>query len=120
MNEHNLQRFKKELTDRLEALHYQANRTVMDQKAFDDHHSDPLDQAAEESIRSFSLRIHNRENRLIRKIQQSLLDIEEGVYGICQICGEPISIRRLEARPVARHCIRCKSEMEKRERQLGN
>ena len=120
MNARYLQRFKQQLNDKLEDLYYQANRTVMDQKAFDDHCSDPLDKAAEESLRSFSLRIHNREDRLIRKIQQSLLDIEEGTYGICQVCGGPIGIKRLEARPVARHCIRCKNAMEKRERQLGD
>jgi DnaK suppressor protein len=75
-----------------------------------------MDQAVEEGSRNFSLRIRNRENLLIHKIRQSLRDIEEGEYGICQACGEYIGIARLKARPVARHCIDCKTAMERGER----
>jgi DnaK suppressor protein len=56
---------------------------------------------------------------LIKKIRRSLEDIEEGVYGICESCGEDISVERLKARPVTRHCIRCKTQIEAREKLTG-
>lgn len=118
MNERNLQQFKKQLTEWLSDLELQADRTVSALKDFDLHRADPVDHGTEETWRSFSLRIHNRENRLILKIHQSLRDIEEGSYGICENCGEDIGLRRLQARPVARHCIRCKTQMETMERLL--
>jgi DnaK suppressor protein len=81
--------------------------------------SDPLDRASFDSERSFQLRIRDRESILIRKIKNSLLDIQNGTYGICQSCGEEISLKRLEARPVAEHCIECKTAMENREKFTG-
>ena len=60
-----------------------------------------------------------RESRLIGKIQTALEDIEQGVYGICQVCGKDIGLKRLEARPVTHHCIRCKVALELRERLRG-
>ena len=116
MNAKNLQQFQKQLNDWLEELLQQAERTVADLKDRDTRRPDPMDQAVEENSRNFSLRIRDRENFLIRKIRQSLQDIEEGTYGICEACGEPIASARLKARPVARHCIECKTAMEKLER----
>lgn len=78
--------------------------------------ADPLDQAAFDTNRSFNLRIRDRESLLIKKIRQSLKDIENREYGICEMCGREISIERLKARPVARHCIACKTKMEKYEK----
>jgi DnaK suppressor protein len=120
MNERNLQQFKKQLNTRLADLLRQADRTVRDLQDIDLRQADALDLAAAESNRNFSLRIRNRENRLIHKIQRSLRDIEEGTYGMCEACGESIGLKRLKARPVTRHCIRCKTEMEKLERLVGN
>jgi DnaK suppressor protein len=80
---------------------------------------DPLDRATYETDRSFTLRIRDRESVLINKIKQSLEDIEDGIYGICDACGRDISVNRLRARPVARHCIACKTKMEKQERLTG-
>ena len=84
-----------------------------------DHLADPLDRAVFDTERSFTLRIRDRESVLINKILGSLEDIEDGVYGICDECGRDISVKRLKARPVARHCIRCKTRQEKRERLTG-
>jgi DnaK suppressor protein len=56
---------------------------------------------------------------LIKKIRKSLQDIEEGVYGTCESCGEDIAVERLKARPVTRHCIRCKTQIEAREKLTG-
>ena len=62
------------------------------------------------------LRIRDRESMLIRKIRKSLADIDEGLYGVCESCGEDIAIERLKARPVTRHCIRCKTRIEAHEK----
>ena len=81
--------------------------------------ADPLDRATVESDRSRTLRIRDRESMLIKKIRQSLADIENGEYGICEDCGEDISIERLKARPVTSLCIGCKTKRESLEKQAG-
>jgi DnaK suppressor protein len=116
MNAKNLQRFQKQLNNWLDDLLQQSGRTVSELAHRNTRRPDPMDQAVEEHTRNFSLRISNRQHLLIRKIRQSLQDIEEGTYGICESCGEPIAAARLEARPVARHCIDCKTAMERTER----
>jgi DnaK suppressor protein len=78
--------------------------------------ADINDQATLESERSFELRIKDRERKLIGKVQDALRKIGDGSYGVCESCGEPISVKRLLARPVTSFCINCKSEMEAEER----
>jgi DnaK suppressor protein len=119
MNQRDSDYFKKLLQQWLDALERQAGLTVNDFMRYDERTADPVDQAAREYERKFTLRIHNREDLLIRKIKQSIQDIKEGVYGICETCGGSIGVKRLKVRPVARHCIGCKTEAEKRERVLG-
>ena len=80
---------------------------------------DFLDQAAMEADRSFRLRMRDREKRLMLKITEALARIEEGTYGVCEVCGGEISMKRLKARPVATQCIRCKNKMEAVERAMG-
>jgi DnaK suppressor protein len=65
------------------------------------------------------LRIRDREHKLIKKIKKALDRIENGTFGICESCGEEISIKRLEARPVTSQCIECKSKEEALEKALG-
>ena len=84
-----------------------------------DTEPDPLDRATQELSLNNVIRIRSRESRLIRKIRQRLQDIENGTYGICEGCEEPISIQRLRARPVASYCIDCKSRMEALEKAIG-
>ncbi len=78
--------------------------------------ADINDQATLESERSFELRIKDRERKLVSKVQEALKKIADGTYGICESCGEPIGVKRLQARPVTSLCISCKSEMEAEER----
>lgn len=78
--------------------------------------ADINDQATLESERSFELRIKDRERKLVSKVQEALKKIADGTYGICDSCGEPIGVKRLQARPVTSLCISCKSEMEAEER----
>ena len=69
--------------------------------------------------RAFTLRIRDRERRLIRKIQAAIQRLDEGTYGICEDCGEDISIPRLKARPVTKLCINCKARQEEGENIRG-
>ena len=80
---------------------------------------DPTDRAALEADRNFMLRIRDREAKLIKKIREALERFENGTYGICESCGEDISIKRLKARPVTTQCIDCKSKEEALEKALG-
>ena len=72
-----------------------------------------------EQLNNFLFRIRGREAHLIKKIDESLAKIENRTYGICDECGEEISLGRLEARPVAPLCITCKEEQEKLEKRQG-
>lgn len=119
MDKKNLEYFQNVLESWLEELLHQADDTVSGLRKNDEVLADLLDQATAESEREYRLRIRSRESTLIRKIRQSLWDIENGEYGICEICGNGISIKRLEARPVARHCIECKIALENREKLTG-
>lgn len=82
--------------------------------------ADVNDQASLESERTFELRIKDRERKLINKVQEALKKIGDGSYGVCDSCAEPISVKRLQARPVTNYCINCKSEMEAEERREEN
>lgn len=118
MSPRDLEYFKKMLQQWLEQLERQAGRTVQTFMVHDERTADPLDQATREFERNFALRIHNREDILIRKVKQSLQDVADEVYGICETCGNSIGVKRLKVRPVARHCIKCKTQAEKKERML--
>jgi DnaK suppressor protein len=80
---------------------------------------DPNDRATQESEFSLELRTRDRERKLIKKIEESIKNIEAGDYGYCETCGVEIGIRRLEARPTATLCIDCKTLDEIREKQMG-
>jgi len=119
MEKKDLEFFKKLLTERLESLLAQAEQTVSgmsDQKA---NFPDPTPRASLQSDRNFMLRIRDRERKLIMKIEDALERIENGTYGICENCGEEISIKRLKVRPVTTLCIKCKTKEEELEKVLG-
>ena len=80
---------------------------------------DPNDRASQESEFAMELRTRDRERKLIKKIDESLIDIDSEDYGYCGHCGIEIGIRRLEARPTATQCIDCKTLNEIREKQYG-
>jgi DnaK suppressor protein len=119
MKEKDVKYFKGLLSRWLDELLSHADSTMSGLRESDESLPDPLDRAVFDSERNFTLRIRDRENMLIKKIRRSLEDIEEGVYGICESCGEDISVERLKARPVTRHCIRCKTQIEAREKLTG-
>lgn len=78
------------------------------------------DQATAETDRNFMLRLRGREQKLLNKIEEAIERIEAGTFGICESCGEEISIERLIARPVATLCIDCKEEQEEEEKLQGS
>lgn len=82
--------------------------------------ADPADRATMESDRAFTLRIRDRERRLIKKIRQALERIDDGSFGVCDECGEDIGVPRLKARPVTKLCINCKSRQEEDENLRGD
>jgi DnaK suppressor protein len=74
------------------------------------------DQASAEIDRSFMLRLRGRERKLLKKIEDAIDRIEQGLFGICDRCGEAIDIKRIEARPVTTMCIECKTQQEEEEK----
>ena len=107
-----LENWKQELLDEVE-------RTVHHMRDEAANFPDPNDRATQEEEFALELRTRDRERKLIKKINESLTDIDNGDYGYCEICGVEIGIRRLEARPTATLCIDCKTLDEIKERHLG-
>ncbi len=80
---------------------------------------DEMDLASSEYIQSFELRLRGREKSLLSKLDLALKKIEDGTFGVCEICEEPIGKKRLEARPETSLCIKCKEDQEREERTMG-
>jgi DnaK suppressor protein len=108
--------FRDLLEHQLAELEGRAGGTVSDLLLQSIGAADLLDLTAMEADRSFTLRIRDRESKLIRKIRQALRRIQDGTYGECDGCGEEISPARLQARPVTTYCIGCKTKMESLEK----
>jgi DnaK suppressor protein len=120
VNQKDLKKFKKKLEDDKRALLASARKTLTEEAAFDtDDLPDEIDLASSEYTQSMVFRLRDREKFLLKKIDDALTRIENGTYGVCEICEEEISIKRLEARPVTTMCIRCKEEQEKQEKSYG-
>jgi len=78
--------------------------------------ADPLDRTSLELERDFTLRMLDRENKLMLKIKKALAKVEDRTFGICEVCGEEIDIERLKSRPVTALCIGCKTHQERIEK----
>ncbi len=120
MKKDRLEYFKGILTKKLDGLLSGAGKTVSDMTEADgENFPDPTDRAAQESDNSLLLRVKDRERKLISKVRSAMERIENGSYGICDLCGNDISHKRLEARPVTTCCIECKKEEEEQEKLRG-
>ena len=117
MDTEKLERYRRILNSRLESLVGTVQRSRLEQSEGAENEPDLTDQASVDWDRNFDMRIRDRERRLIYKIREALGRIEDGSFGICEMCGEEISEKRLEARPVTTLCIDCKTESELREKQ---
>jgi RNA polymerase-binding transcription factor len=100
-------------------LMQEVDRTVHHMQDEAANFPDPNDRATQESEFSMELRARDRERKLIKKIEESILNLDNDEYGYCEACGVEIGIRRLEARPTATQCIDCKTLDEIREKQMG-
>ena len=107
------------LNKRLTNLLDEANKTVSGMTDHRENFPDPTDRATLESDRNFTLRIRDRERRLIAKIKEALDRLDNGTFGICDECEEDISDERLMARPVTTLCIKCKKNQENEEKLKG-
>src|SRR3990170_5887140 len=117
MEKERLEFFKNLLNSKLEELVAGAGKAVTTMSSSrEESFPDPTDRASLETDRNFLLRVKDRERKLITKIQEALKRIDDGSYGVCELCGEEISEKRLEARPVTTCCIECKKEEEELER----
>ncbi|QGY40945.1 RNA polymerase-binding protein DksA [Pseudodesulfovibrio cashew] len=120
MEQKDLQFFKDMLTGMLDDTLRKSEETIEDMTESGEVYADPADRATAESDRAFTLRLRDRERKLVKKIQKAVERIEDGEYGICQECGDDISIARLKARPMTTLCINCKSKQEADEAVRGD
>ncbi|SEA61675.1 transcriptional regulator, TraR/DksA family [Desulfuromusa kysingii] len=116
MDNKSLEEFRTLLNQQLESLLSDVGKTVSEMTEENPNFPDPTDRASLESDRNFELRIRDRERMLINKIRQAIERINDGTFGLCENCEEPISAERLRARPVTTLCIDCKTEQERQEK----
>jgi len=115
-----LKRFREILLAKKAAILKNAKRTLSEDMALDsDDLPDEMDLASSEYLQSFTFRLRGREKTFLKKIDHALAKIEDGTFGICEDCEEPISAKRLEARPETTLCIRCKEDQERIEKAYG-
>jgi DnaK suppressor protein len=119
MSEGEVEHFRRILSNWKNELMSEVDRTVHHMQDEAANFPDPNDRATQESEFSLELRTRDRERKLIKKIDESLQNLERGDYGFCETCGVEIGLRRLEARPTATQCIDCKTLDEIRERQVS-
>ena len=117
MRKRDLKRFEKMLRERRNAIIDAAEMAREEGMGVEQADlPDEVDLASTETGHSLNMRLRDRELVLLKKIDKTLKKIESSEFGNCERCGEPISLKRLEARPVAELCIRCKEELEKVEK----
>jgi DnaK suppressor protein len=119
MNDRQLAYFRKMLEDMKRELSQDIDRTVHTMQDEATIFADPNDRASQEADMSLELRNRDRERKLIKKIDETILLIDAGEYGYCESCGVEIGLKRLEVRPTATLCIDCKTLDEMRERQVA-
>jgi DnaK suppressor protein len=120
MSKEQLEHFRTILSTWKQDLMQEVDRTMLHMKDEAANFPDPNDRATQESEFSLELRTRDRERKLIRKIDEALKRIEDGSYGYCLETGEPIGVKRLEARPVATLSVEAQERRERREKQFGD
>jgi DnaK suppressor protein len=116
MSERQREYFRQKLLDWREDILKEAKETLQHLQDESQNHPDLADRASSETDRAIELRARDRQRKLIAKIDAALGRIEDGTYGYCEETGEPISIKRLEARPIATLSIEAQERHERRER----
>jgi len=116
MNDRQRDYFRQKLLAWREDILREAKETLQHLQDENQNHPDFADRASSETDRAIELRARDRQRKLIAKIDEALSRIEDGTYGYCEETGEPISIKRLEARPIATLSIEAQERHERRER----
>src|SRR6202142_1638045 len=117
LKKRDLKRFREILLTRKKEILRNAQRTLSEDMTLEsDDLPDEMDLASSEYLQSFTFRLRGREKSFLEKIEKGLRKIDEGTFGICEECGEEISVKRLEARPETTLCIRCKEDQERMEK----
>jgi DnaK suppressor protein len=116
MNERQRDYFRARLLDWKDDIIKETRDTLQHLQDENQNHSDLADRASSETDRAIELRARDRQRKLISKIDAALQRIDEGTYGFCEETGEPIAIKRLEARPIATLSVEAQERHERRER----
>lgn len=116
MNERHRMYFRQKLTAWKEEIIRQTRETLAGLHEDSTQHADLADRATSETDRALELRARDRQRKLISKIDAALARIEDGTYGYCEETGEPIGLKRLDARPIATLSVEAQERHERRER----
>ena len=116
MNDRQREYFRLKLLRWKDDILKEAKETLQHLQDENQNHPDLADRASSETDRSIELRARDRQRKLIAKIDAALLRIEDGTYGYCEDTGEPIALKRLEARPIATLSVEAQERHERRER----
>ncbi len=116
MNERQRDYFRRKLIAWKDEILREASETIHTLQSENDNHPDLADRASSETDRSIELRARDRQRKLISKIDSALSRITDGSYGYCEETGEPISLRRLDARPIATLTVEAQERHERREK----
>jgi DnaK suppressor protein len=116
MNERQREYFRVKLVSWRDDILKEAKETLAHLQAENENHPDIADRASSETDRAIELRARDRQRKLIAKIDAAIARLDDGTYGYCEETGEPISLRRLEARPIATLSIEAQERHERRER----
>ena len=116
MNEPQREYFRRRLLDWKDEILRESRETLVALQTENENHSDLADRASSETDRAIELRARDRQRKLISKIDSAMARIDEGTYGYCEETGEPISLRRLEARPIATLSLEAQERHERNEK----
>ncbi len=116
MNERQKDYFRRKLVDWKEGILRESRETLAALQSESENHPDFADRASSETDRARELRARDRQRKLIAQIESALGRLEDGTYGYCEETGEPISLRRLDARPIATLSVEAQERHERRER----
>jgi DnaK suppressor protein len=116
MSERQRAYFRAKLLSWREDILKEAKETLQHLQDDNQNHPDLADRASSETDRAIELRARDRQRKLIAKIDAAMQRIEDGTYGYCEETGEPISLKRLEARPIATLSVEAQERHERRER----
>jgi len=120
MNDRQKEYFRRKLAGWRDDIIKESRETIQNLQEENSQHADLADRASNETERSLELRTRDRQRKLISKIEAALKRIEDGSYGYCEETGEPISLKRLDARPIATLSLEAQERHERRERVYRN